>query len=83
MAETTPAPRAANPELSHLLQLYVDRFNQRDCDGPRELISADAKIRVADRFAGTLSASPYFGRWERWTVPWRLVVGSWTASRSS
>lgn len=75
LAESTSAPRAADPELVRLLQLYVDRFNRRDWDGLRKLISADAKIRIADRFAGVLSDSPYLGRWERLTVPWRLVVG--------
>src|SRR6185369_4375854 len=51
-----PAPsteaRASNPELSRILHLYVDRFNRQDWDGLRELISADARLRVADRFAG-------------------------------
>ncbi|HEY4050478.1 MAG TPA: RNA polymerase sigma factor [Acidobacteriaceae bacterium] len=64
-----------NPELSRLLQLYVERFNQRDWDGLRELISADARILVADRFAGRLSDSPYFGNYDRWTVPWQMTVG--------
>src|SRR5205807_3380389 len=48
---STP-PRAANPEMSRLLHLYVERFNRRDWDGLRELITADARLRVADRFAG-------------------------------
>jgi len=34
------------------MQLYVDHFNRRDWDGVRELISADARLTVADRFAG-------------------------------
>src|SRR5208283_1382310 len=51
-----------------------DRFNRRDWDGLRELISADAQLRVADRFAGTFKESPYFGNYERQTVPWRLAV---------
>jgi len=57
-----------------LLPLYVERFNRRDWEGLRELI-ADARLRVADRFAGRLVDSPYFGRYERWTVPWRMAVG--------
>jgi RNA polymerase sigma-70 factor (ECF subfamily) len=67
--------RAANPEISRLLHLYVERFNQRDWDGLRELITADARLHVADRFAGTLIDAPYFGRYERMTVPWRMAVG--------
>ena len=32
-------------------------------------------MRVADRFAGPLSASPYFGRYDRLTWPWRVALG--------
>jgi RNA polymerase sigma-70 factor (ECF subfamily) len=56
------------------LHLYVDRFNQRDWEGLRKLISADARLRVADRFAGSVDESPYFGNYERQTLPWRLTV---------
>jgi RNA polymerase sigma-70 factor (ECF subfamily) len=73
--ESPPAPRARSAELSRLLTLYVERFNQRDWDGLRELITADATLRVADRFAGRTGDSPYFGRYARLTVPWRLAVG--------
>ncbi len=38
-------------------------------------ISADARLRVADRWVGTLADSPYFGTYERWPTPWRLAVG--------
>ncbi|MCU1284024.1 MAG: polymerase, sigma-24 subunit, subfamily [Acidobacteriales bacterium] len=51
-------------ELSPLLRLYVERFNRRDWDGLRDLISADARLRVADRFAGRLDESPYFERYQ-------------------
>jgi RNA polymerase sigma-70 factor, ECF subfamily len=63
-----------SPELSQLLHLYVDGFNKRDWEGLRKLISADAQLRVADRFAGSIDESPYFGNYERQTVPWRLAV---------
>jgi RNA polymerase sigma-70 factor (ECF subfamily) len=53
----------------------VERFNQRDWDGLRELITAEARLRVADRFAGRLADSPYFGNYERWSLPWRMAVG--------
>jgi RNA polymerase sigma-70 factor (ECF subfamily) len=73
----TPEPvktRAeVSPELSRLLRLYVDGFNKRDWDGLRKLISADAQLRVADRFAGSVDKSPYFGNYERQAVPWRLA----------
>lgn len=74
-----PAPvktRAeVSPQLSRLLHLYADGFNKRDWDGLRKLISADAQLRVADRFAGFIDESPYFGNYERQAVPWRLAVG--------
>ena len=44
--------RSARPELKRIMQLYVDRFNRRDWDGVRELTSADARLSVAERFAG-------------------------------
>src|SRR5215469_10180773 len=40
--------KAPRPRASELLQLYVDRFNQCDWDGVRELTSADARLLVAD-----------------------------------
>src|SRR5262249_16161436 len=58
-----------------LLHLYVERFNQRDWDGLRELITSDARLRVADRFEGPLTDAPYFGRYERMATPWRMAVG--------
>ena len=67
--------REKDPEVAQLLHLYVERFNRRDWDGLRELIAADARLRVADRFAGRVVDSPYFGNYERWTVPWRMALG--------
>src|SRR4051794_15129265 len=69
----TPAP--APPEISQLLHLYVERFNRRDWDGLRELISADARLQVADRYAGRLVDSPYFSRYDGRAVPWRMAIG--------
>jgi len=72
---TSPPRRAESGETTQLLELYVDRFNRRDWDGLRELITADARVRIADRFAGLLSASPYFGRYDRLTSRWHLSLG--------
>jgi RNA polymerase sigma-70 factor (ECF subfamily) len=72
--EPVRSHREVSPELSRLLHLYVDRFNKRDWEGLRKLISADAQLRVADRFAGPIDESPYFGNYERQTVPWRFAV---------
>lgn len=75
LPRATAASRAHSAELTRILQLYVERFNRRDWDGLRELIAADARLRVADRFVGALADSPYFGNYERMPVPWRLAVG--------
>jgi RNA polymerase sigma-70 factor, ECF subfamily len=74
LPEPVKSHREVSPELSRLLHLYVERFNKRDWDGLRELISADARLNVADRFAGPVDESPYFGNYERQRVPWRLAA---------
>ncbi len=74
LPEPERSRREVSPELSRLLHLYVDRFNKRDWEGLRELISADAQLRVVDRFAGPIDEAPYFKNYERQTVPWRLAV---------
>ena len=72
----TPEPKLTlRPSELELLRLYVDRFNRRDWDGVRELASADARLRVADCFAGRLAESPYFVEYERPIIPWRMVLG--------
>jgi RNA polymerase sigma-70 factor, ECF subfamily len=67
--------RSASPELKRVMQLYVERFNRRDWDGVRELVSADARLNVAERFAGKFGDAPYFFNYERWPVPWKLALG--------
>jgi RNA polymerase sigma-70 factor (ECF subfamily) len=74
-AQKKPA-RSASPELRRVMQLYVERFNRRDWDGVRELVRADARLNVAERFAGKFSDAPYFFNYERWPVPWKLVLGA-------
>src|SRR5579859_4805413 len=69
LAASSPEPnpsRTASTELKRVMQLYVERFNRRDWDGVRELISADARLNVADRFAGKFADAPYFFNYERW-----------------
>src|SRR3954447_16432229 len=73
--EREAARRERTAEEARLLRLYVDRFNQHDWDGLRELIAADARLRVADRFAGPLAEAPYAANYSRWPIPWRLEVG--------
>lgn len=78
LAGSSPQPkpsRTASPELRRVMELYVERFNRRDWDGVRELISADARLNVADVFAGRLADAPYFSNWGRFSLPWRLAIG--------
>lgn len=67
--------RSASPELKRVLQMYVDRFNRHDWEGVRELISADARLNVVERFSGKFSDAPYFYNYDRWPVPWKLALG--------
>jgi RNA polymerase sigma-70 factor, ECF subfamily len=77
--KASPAPRkpagTASPELVQLLGLYVERFNRRDWQGMRELISADARLTVTGRYEGRLLDSPYFSRYEQWPEPLELALG--------
>lgn len=78
LAASTTRPKAARPasqELRRVMQLYVERFNQRDWEGVRQLISADARLNVADAFSGKVADAPYFSNWGRRSLPWRLAVG--------
>ena len=77
LAASPPATpvRIPDPELAQIVQLYVERFNRRDWNSVRELISADARLRVADRYAGRLSSSPYFGVYETLPTPWKMAAG--------
>jgi RNA polymerase sigma-70 factor (ECF subfamily) len=70
-----PARKPPSAETRRVLQLYIERFNGRDWDGLRELIAADAKLRVADCFDGRFVDSPYLGEYEKWRATWRLALG--------
>ena len=75
LEKRSAAPRVSTPENKQILHLYVERFNRRDWDGLRELISADARLLVADRFSGRLADAGYFGVYERMRETWRLTLG--------
>jgi len=78
LAESSPQAkpaRSASPELKRVMQLYVERFNRRDWEGVRELVSADARLNVAERFAGKFAEAPYFFNYDRWPWPWKLALG--------
>ena len=71
--QQTAGDRERSEAEAALLRLYIDRFNQRDWVGVRDLIAADAQLLVADRFAALIKDSPYFGTYERMPETWRLV----------
>jgi RNA polymerase sigma-70 factor, ECF subfamily len=74
--EDQPVPRRVTaPEHKQILSLYVERFNRRDWDGLRELISADARLLVADRYSGSFADGGYLGVYSRMTATWRLTLG--------
>ncbi len=68
-----PSP---DPELSGLLNRYVELFNRRDWDGVRALTSADAQLRVSDCFRGPLSESIYFVEYEKGKDNWKMAIGA-------
>src|SRR5262249_61675082 len=51
-------------------------FNRRNWDGVRELISANARLEVFERFAERAAQAPYVVNYERWPWPWKLAVGN-------
>ena len=78
LAESSPtatSTKSVSPEMKRVMQLYVERFNRRDWDGVRELTSADARLNVAERFAGKFTDAPYFFNYDRWPWPWKLAIG--------
>ncbi|MGO4212102.1 sigma-70 family RNA polymerase sigma factor [Terriglobus sp. 2YAB30_2] len=76
--ETSPAPsppaQPHNPELMKVLHLYVERFNRQDWDGIRELIRSDARLHVADRFAGHIVDSPYFTNYRQRATQLKMAL---------
>jgi len=78
LAQSPPPTKPAHnvtPELQRVMQLYVERFNRRDWEGVRELLSDDARLNVAERFAGKFTEAPYFFNYDRWSWPWKLALG--------
>lgn len=73
IARRKPSP---DPELSRLLDRYVELFNGRDWDGVRALTSADAQLRVSDCFRGPLSESIYFAEYEKGKANWKMAIGA-------
>lgn len=59
-----------DPELRHLLDAYVECFNQRDWDGLSRLIRADARVEVVG--IGETQAGTYFSNYNRLPWEWRF-----------
>jgi RNA polymerase sigma-70 factor, ECF subfamily len=76
LPKQAPTPESPTSEQLRLLQLYIERFNRHDWDGLRELISADARLRVADCFAGRFGDSPYLAEYKRYAGVWRMSLGT-------
>jgi len=74
-SEGSAAPRESTLQNREILRLYAERFNRQDWDGLRELISADARLLVADRYAGSFADGGYLGVYSRMRVTWRLALG--------
>ena len=66
--------RRQDAEVSPLLERYVELFNRHDSDGVRALTSADAKLRVADCYAGRLADSPYFIEYAAKDTIWKMEI---------
>jgi RNA polymerase sigma-70 factor, ECF subfamily len=72
--ERPATPRGSTSQNQEILRLYVERFNRQDWDGLRELISADARLLVADRYTGSFADGGYLGVYSRMRVTWRLAL---------
>src|ERR1700721_2152992 len=75
LGERSAMSRGSRSQNREILLLYVERFNRQDWDGLRELISADARLLVADRYAGSFADGGYLGVYSRMRVTWRLAMG--------
>jgi RNA polymerase sigma-70 factor (ECF subfamily) len=74
LAAQPVAQVAISPDILNLHAEYAERFNRRDWDGIRQLISADARLQISDLYAGPASGR-YFTRFEAMAHPWRLATG--------
>ena len=75
---TEPAPRPMDPRLAGLVRAYIDRFNNRDWDGVRELLRADARLELVgftELDGAEAITANYFINYEK-LPPWRFELGS-------
>lgn len=65
-------PKTFAPADQRLIETYLERFNQKDWDGVRALLSDDARLEVVSRTEGSFHSSPYFQNYSRLSWEWRL-----------
>lgn len=71
------APEVSTPNAEDLarLQIYVDRFNERDFDAVRRMLADDVRFDLVARLQGGRSSlETYFSRYTEMSA-WRLNVG--------
>ena len=73
--DTTPPPRL-DPAEREQLRAYADRFNARDFEALRALLSEDVRLDLANRrrIEGRKNVSVYFTHYAS-TSPWRFEPG--------
>jgi len=79
-AASRPA-HSSNPELTRIMQLYVDHFNRRDWNGVRELISADARLTVPIGLPVSLGRRPIFSTTTAGLGPGSWLWANWMVNR--
>jgi RNA polymerase sigma-70 factor (ECF subfamily) len=76
VSRTAPPRATIEFEQRRLLEAYIDRFNQRDWDGLRRLIQADARLEVVEAADGTMLdvGRYYFTNYAKLAWEWRLSL---------
>jgi RNA polymerase sigma-70 factor, ECF subfamily len=69
-------PPAFAPSHQRLIETYLERFNQRDWEGVRALLSQDARLEVVSRTEGSFHESPYFQNYSKLSWEWRLGLAN-------
>ena len=73
-----PRRRTMSADQAHLVRAYIERFNQRDWDGVRSLLRADARLElvgVVELDGAAAIVGNYFVNYAAITEPWRLRLG--------
>jgi RNA polymerase sigma-70 factor (ECF subfamily) len=71
-ARDLPAPRPSQQD-AELVRRYIERFNQHDWTGVRELLTEDARLELVGRDSGRLDR--YFTNYAALGWRWKLALG--------